>query len=288
MPIIETTDSSDPRLDEYCNLNLRKQGQPADTFVVEGAWLVERLARSPFELVSVLVGINQTTKALEIIEQHAGSDVAQRIPVYSLKTPKISQLLGFQFHRGMMACARRQQMPPREALLEIPNGEDKSIVVVLPRIANETNLGGIMRIGAAFGVTGFLMSDRGGDPFSRRSMRLSMGCALSLPVRVSNQFSADFEWLQSVGETTMIASVVCDSDEQEAIHSRIAPARAVGDGLLSMSQRIGLVLGAEDYGIPQTLVDRCAHCVTIPMHGGTDSLNVSMAAGILLHELRRT
>ena len=153
---------------------------------------------------------------------------------------------------------------------------DRRIVVVCPKIANETNLGSILRVATAFGASGLLLGGESADPFSRRALRVAMGATLTLPVRVSDCLNDDLAWLQASGFETVGAAL-----DQVAV-----PAGQMTSVI--RGQDVALLIGPEDFGLSQPMIDGCDHLVTIPMHHDTDSLNVAMATGILLHELRRT
>src|SRR5262245_27713544 len=97
----------DPRLDPYRNLKRPAQA-PRQTFVAEGERLVLRLLDSPCPTESVLC----TPAARDRI----GVFVPPDVPVYVTSTPVISRLIGFQFHRGVLACGRRPAEQDLESL----------------------------------------------------------------------------------------------------------------------------------------------------------------------------
>ena len=106
------------------------------------------------------------------------------------------------------------------------------------------------------------------DPFSRRVLRVSMGNALFVPVIESAQPEALLDELQRRFSVVTVATVL-DGDA-EPLESVECP------------DRVALVFGNESDGLADEWSARCQRRVTIPMQGGTDSLNVAVSAGIFL------
>lgn len=98
-----------------------------------------------------------------------------------------------------------------------------------------------------------------------------MGSALALPVRESEDFVGDLNWLRGREGFQIVASVL--------------DARAVPLAQAQSAPRTILLLGNEADGLPGELVELADQLLTIPMAQGVDSLNVGVAAGVLLHHL---
>ena len=169
MPIVPITSTDDPRLVDYRNLPHVNLTARSGRFVVEGRWLVQRLAASDYEIESILVDSRQ----LSLLPTSLPTDV----PVYTLAAAAIETLIGFNFHRGILACGRRK---PFVSVSSLMPAQGRAIIVACIDIHDPTNLGGILRNCAAFGVDGVLLTRRCADPFSRRVLRVSMGTAFKL------------------------------------------------------------------------------------------------------------
>ena len=135
-----TVDSAtDPRIEDYQNLPGRK---PHDQyFIAEGMWLLERLARSRFDVRSILTTSNRIEKVTKLADAHG---IPEDVPIYVAPAAHVDEIVGFQFHRGVMACGVRQPTTEMADLTRIPDSlspSDRRIVVVCPKIANDTNLG---------------------------------------------------------------------------------------------------------------------------------------------------
>lgn len=261
MPDLEIASVDDPRIDVYRDLK-QPVGAPRETFIAEGEKLVLRLLESSLPVESIL-----STPAMR---ERLGSSIRDEIPVYLAPTPLISQLIGFQFHRGVLACGVRPAAGTLASLLAGTANADHSLLVLCPEIRDPENLGTIIRTASAFGATGVIAGESGTDPFSRRVLRTSMGTVLRLPVIQTDSWAETVRMLNEAGFET-IAAILDPSAEPLA---KFKPPR-----------RAALLLGNEDAGLAPDLVSLCTRRVTMPMTPGTDSLNVAVAAGILMHHL---
>ncbi len=144
------------------------------------------------------------------------------------------------------------------------------LLVVVEGVEKPGNLGAIIRSADAAGASGIIAADCRCDPFSPAVIRASLGTALALPLCVTESRAAA-EWLRENGFRVIAALVGAET-----------PYWAV-----DYSERVALVLGAEDKGLSDQWLGSWVEPVTIPMAGRVDSLNVSVAAAILLFEVRR-
>ncbi len=134
------------------------------------------------------------------------------------------------------------------------------------------NLGSILRIAAALGIA-LVLGTGCCDPFSRRVLRVSMGAALQVPI--------------------LEASCLCDELAVARAHFGLELWAAVTGGDATpfdrpkRPPRVALLLGSEGHGLGEPWLGLSDRRVTIPMQPKVDSLNVAIAAGILLYHLTR-
>ena len=140
--------------------------------------------------------------------------------------------------------------------------------VVLASVADPGNLGTILRTCDGAAAEGVILLDASTDPYDPAAMRASMGAVFSRRL-VRASFEAFAEWVRSQGATVVGATDWAPETYRDADYG----ARTV---LLMGSEREGLTTEQ------QTLCDRM---VSIPMHGRADSLNLAVAAAILLYEV---
>ncbi len=256
----------DPRLDPYRSLKRTNETRWAAQFVVEGTRMAERLLASRFPVDSLLVSERNVREFLE------SAPVAGRtIPeVLVIPDAMVEALVGFNFHRGVLACGRRLPEPPVESLLGKgdPNARTPATLVVCPDLHDPENLGGMFRVAAALGASGMIVGVNAADPLSRRVLRVSMGTALKLPFAVSHDLPADLAQLRAAG--VELAATVLDESAEVLRDARRA-------------ERLAVLFGNEGHGLSPEVLALCDRRITIPMHWETDSLNVVVSAGIVLH-----
>jgi tRNA G18 (ribose-2'-O)-methylase SpoU len=251
--------ASDPRLEVYRDLRRSPLAAASGKFIAEGRWLVQRLLNSDCEVESLLL----TAGRLPDLAPLAPASV----PIFVLPQAAVAGLLGFDFHRGVMACAVR---PPIGDLQALPLERSPVLLAVVAGVQDAENLGGIFRSCAAFGVAGVLLGPATADPLSRRVLRVSMGHVLRTPLAQTADLAADLRSLAAAG-FDVAATVV---DETATAIQEFQPRR-----------RQAIVFGQEAFGLDPATVAACSSRLTIPMAAGADSLNVSVAAGIFLHHL---
>lgn len=261
MPRIPIDNIDDERIGVYRDLLSAKASRRSGFFVAEGVLLVERLLASSFETHSVLVTENRLATLPELPEDTL---------VYVAPPKLIEAVVGYNFHRGMLACGVRPPLQPLDkTLAATPN---QSTLVVCVGIQDPTNLGSILRSSAAFGITAIVLGNRCSDPLSRRVLRVSMGASLTLPIVEADDILNEVMRLDREFGYECVATVLQDAEVLE---------RA------TRSQRTAILIGNEAHGLPDEISQACNRRVTIPMQLGTDSLNAAVATGIMLHHFTR-
>jgi tRNA G18 (ribose-2'-O)-methylase SpoU len=258
MPRIPVDDPADPRLAVYQQLNQQNPLRWAGHFIAEGDKVAERLIASRYPVESLLV-----------VSDHA-EQFAALVPVETALYVGSRQLLeatiGFNFHRGVLACGRRLAPLSLEEALSATTTQ--ATVVVCPDIKDPTNLGSILRTSAALGVNAVVLGPQCADYLSRRVVRVSMAAALQLPIVVAADIGGALTRLKREFGCELVATVLDPSAEPLA---KVRPA-----------EKMALILGGEAHGLPLELISLCDRRVTIPMQLGIDSLNVSVAAAVFL------
>ena len=266
MPLIPP---DDPRLQPYRDIGPVLRREPPRVFVAEGEKIMRRLWASDFVCDGVLV----SEKKLDRI----AADIPATADVLVVSDETMKAVLGFKFHSGMMATGVRRPWPTVGGLLGRsagpgpdvpPAAARRDVVLVLPEITDPLNLGAILRNAAAFGVAGVVLGPHCRDPLSRQTVRTSMGTIFTLPLAHSADLVADLAALRAAGYEAW-ATVL--ADDAEPLHRVAVP------------DRVALLLGNEGPGLPPELTAAADRRVTVPMHNGTDSLNVAAASAVFLY-----
>lgn len=265
MPVIPIQSSDDPRLAPYRNLKERDLAREGGRFIAEGENLVKRLLASRLTTESVLLAERRV--------EELSPQIASHIPVYAAPSEIVNLILGYKFHSGVMAVGLRGESPTIDVVMSRA-AVDPVTLVICPEIEKTDNLGALIRIAAAFGVTAMILGECCCDPFFRQSVRVSMGSAFVLPIVRSRDLARDLKRLRDEFGVELIATVL--SPDAQSLEATQRP------------PRLGLLLGNEAQGLAPQWIELCRQQVTLPMKLGTDSLNVAVAAGIFLYHFTRS
>jgi tRNA G18 (ribose-2'-O)-methylase SpoU len=257
-------DLDDPLVAIYRNMPDRTlRGE--SIFVAEGRILTQRLLASGFEVESVFVTPDYLDEVTALAEEG--------VPVYVAEEALMLKIVGFKFHRGMMAAGRRPEELALDKLLPRPEETRRLRLAVCPEITKPENMGLMFRAAAGLGADGLIFGERSCDPFSRRALRVSMGTVLSMPYRKATCLRDDLQAIRHTWRVELFAAVL--DAEAEPLDKVVWPDRAA------------VLIGNEFDGLGREWVELCQRKVTIPMARATDSLNLGVAAGIFLYAMKR-
>lgn len=229
-------------------------------FIVEGRILVEDLLASAARGGPRIVSVAATPAAAETLAARLPSGTELLVAEAS----QLSELAGFPFHRGVLACAVVPPPPPTEDLAKVQR------LLVLPRLHDSENLGLLLRSAAALGLEGVLAGP-GPGLWSRRTVRVSMGAVWRVPVwRAEDPWPVLAGWRAAPDSEIVAAALAAEAEDARAWRP---------------TPRCALVMGPEDTGLEAAQLARCDRVVAIPMAGGMDSLNVAAAGAILMFQM---
>jgi RNA methyltransferase, TrmH family len=147
---------------------------------------------------------------------------------------------------------------------------DDPLIVVVEGVEKPGNLGAVLRTADSAGANAVVAADPRTDPFNPNAIRASLGTIFALPVVVATS-TETMDWLIDRGIRPVAAIVDAPADYAAA----------------DLRGPLALILGSEAEGLTQAWHDPRVTAVSIPMHGIADSLNVSIAAAIVLYEAVR-
>jgi len=145
-----------------------------------------------------------------------------------------------------------------------------ALLVVLAGLQDPGNLGTILRSAEAFGANGIISLPGTVSPWNQKAMRASAGSVFRLPV-IQAGVDECFARLKEAG-VQVLTTAVRDATPADAV---------------DFSRPIALLIGNEGGGVPEEIAARAGGAVTIPCPGPVESLNASVAAGVLLYEASR-
>ena len=193
------------------------------------------------------------------------------IPLQIVPEERLTRLTRKQ-HQGVIAFISEIEYTPLETLIPTLYEAGRSpFVLLLDGLTDVRNFGAIARTAECAGVDALIIPERGSVTVTADAIKTSAGALHRLPVcRVSSIMSA-VSLLQASG-----LKIVAASEKARDVYTET-----------ELRLPLGLVLGAEDEGVSEEVLRRADHIVRIPQVGAIGSLNVSVAAGILIYEIVR-
>ena len=238
----------------------------AGTFIAESRLVVRQLlAGGRFRVRSVL--------CTEAARATLGAELDAAPAVLVAPDALIKRVVGFAFHGGCLAAAERG-IPASLDMLLAAHAGGPCCLVVLDRVSNPDNVGGVFRNALAFGADGVILGPGCTDPLFRKAIRAAMGASLALPFAHADDCAATLERLRVAGFTIVALTPRADAIDVAALGAETVPAR------------FALVVGAEGPGLSAAVRGAADVALRIAMAPGVDSLNVATASGIALHRLR--
>jgi len=255
--------ATDPRIAPFTSLKDRDIAREHGLFIAEGEHLLQRLIGSALKTDRILL----SDRRVDEIAPMVPADV----PIYVATDAMMRDIIGHKFHSGVIAAGVRPSAKGIDQV--VPRDRERLTIVVLPEIANAENLGALFRIAAGFGADAVLLGERSADPYWRQCVRVSMGNVFKMPIAHSTNIVKDLQRLHDEWGVNIVGTVL--AERAESLSGFIRDAKTA------------VLFGNEAQGLDATQIAACDRLVTIPMNLGTDSLNVAMAAGIVMYELAR-
>lgn len=254
------TSPANPLVKRIRRLRDRKARQSARVFFVEGVQPVWRAheARADIETLVVAPDLVAGTPAESLVREIERRGVA----VATLSADVFALISEREGPAGVGAVVR---MPVHT--IDALRVEPASVFVGLFEVANPGNLGTIIRTADSFGVSGVVLVGATTDPFAPAAVKASMGSLFALPVVRVHSLDEALGWAKNTGLAVITTS-----------------ARAATSLAAATFRRPSLVMfGSEGDGLPADVIERGDLDVRIPMRGTASSLNLSVAAGIVLY-----
>ena len=234
-----------------------------DQVLLEGAHLVEE---------ALATGVAIETAAFS--ESAAGGPLASLVsraerlgcPVAIVADAVFPALSPVQNSTGAVAIARLGRSTVAMAIASAPQ-----LVLIVDGVQDPGNIGAIIRAAEGCGATGVIVGSGSADPFGWKALRGSMGSTLRLPV--------------VAGESLLDAL-----DAVKMAGVQVVATAPRGGTLLShadLRRPVAVILGGEGRGIPESLLATADQRITIPMRPPVESLNVAVAAALVLYEASR-
>jgi TrmH family RNA methyltransferase len=246
-------------------LALKKRGvaPEGDLCLLEGPKLLDEALAAGARIVEVAVAAGAeerpaTAKSLDALRERG-------VPVRRLTKRLLASVSDAETTQGVLALAVRPELDEARLFDGTP------LIVVAVGIQDPGNLGGLLRTAEAAGASGAYLCEGCADPFSWKALRGSMGSAFRLPLVRGLAVGVVLDRLGDRAVPALATTVDAETRYDRA----------------DLRSAVALVFGSESAGLPQQVARRAHARLRVPIARAVESLNVGVAAGLLLFEAAR-
>jgi TrmH family RNA methyltransferase len=247
---------SNPKIKEAVKLREGKHRRRTGTFLIDGRRELDRAVQAGVRLLEVFT-VDPSVSFLNAV-------------VHQVTEPIMQKLAFGDRNEGIIAVAE-EPVQSFDIFATKISEKASPLLAVLEGIEKPGNLGAVFRSADAAGMDGVMIADSLVDPFHSNAIRSSMGTVFSMPM-VSGSSAVILRWLQD--RRFQIAAAWCSGN-------------TVSYTAIDLCRPTAIVLGSEAEGLTNVWKGAGITSVALPMSGIADSLNVSVAAGILFYEVKR-
>ncbi len=260
----EVTSLANPLIKDIKALSLKKFRDQQSAFMAEGLKLVIDALDQGWTIRTLIFA--KSGKGSAAVEKAAARTVALGGDVLEVSEKVLSAITRRDNPQMVVGVFRQRLLGLRDVL---PKNDD--VWVVLDRVRDPGNLGTVIRTADAVGAKGVILVGDTTDPFSVETVRATMGSIFSVPVAKAGE-EAFLAWVKG------FSGLVVGAHLKGAVDYR-----SIDYG----SRSVLLVMGNEQQGLPDSIAAACGKLVRIPQVGRADSLNLAVATGVMLYEVRR-
>lgn len=231
--------------------------------------LLEMFRSHPSMLEKIVVAEGRERAAVRKIIEFAAE---YGVPVESTGRDKVEKLAPRRVHQGIVGLCREHTYATIDHVIANRHkGSKYSLVILLDSVTDPQNLGSIIRTAHCCGANGIVIPENRSAAVTASVAKASAGAVYRLPTAMVVNIVRTIDYLKEKGFWIYGAA----AESEVSFH---APDYE-GD--------IGLVMGSEGKGIRPLIRKKCDFLISIPMRGELTSLNVSVAAGIIIQEIVR-
>ncbi|MBZ0121328.1 MAG: RNA methyltransferase [Sandaracinaceae bacterium] len=197
----------------------------------------------------------------------------RRVPYREAKDDELERVAGAIHHEGLVARARARKPPSLEALAD-RMVKERGFGLALDRVQNPHNLGAIVRSAAFFGATAVVLGGGGQARLGAAAVRIAEGGAELVEIVETSSLASTLATLRSKGVRVIGTDAKAERDPRD-----------LGRGGARLDRPSVVVMGNEREGLARDVRKQCDLLIAIRGAGTLDSLNVSVAAGVVLSAL---
>ena len=226
-------------------------------------------AGTPATALYVALGIDADDRVQEAVRLAADRGIS----VLEVARGELDRITGGAMHQGLgLQVPPFEYETPNELLETALRASTPPLLVALDGVTDPRNLGAVIRSAAAFGAQGVVLPQRRSASMTAVAWRTSAGTAAKMPIAMATNLTRTLrDWAEA---GLMIVGLDADGDVDV-------------DGLDLATGPLVVVVGSEGRGLGRLVKETCDQTVSIPMAAGVESLNASVAAGVVLAEVAR-
>lgn len=227
------------------------------------------LTYSPQKITHIWLNTERCDKRLEVLIETLGE---LSIPTEKVERKKLDKLAGSSNHQGIvLEVSLPEELSENELKTAVENLAETALFLVLDNVQDPHNLGACLRTADATGVHGIIITKDNAVGITPTVCKVASGAAETVPVYIVTNLARTLRWLK--GEGLWIIGTAGEAERTLYKTDFTVP--------------MALIIGAEEKGMRRLTREQCDLLVKLPMLGTVDSLNLSVATGVLLYETLR-
>jgi TrmH family RNA methyltransferase len=239
-------------------LKEKKYRISSNMFLVEGFRFVEEAIDSDFEVMDIFISARGE---LKYENSSLKNKIQSNTKVYGISDSLFKSICDTEHPQGIIAVVRNKSVEIKY---------DQGFYILADKIQDPGNMGTIIRTAHAAGALGVLITKGSVDIYNEKTLRATMGSIFKIPVLYDNDLSL-VKKLRNSGFKLVASSLDTDKNFYE----------------VDLKEKVIISVGNEGNGISTEVYDLCDLKIKIPMPGGAESLNVAVAASIMMYEVVR-
>ena len=195
----------------------------------------------------------------------------RQIPISRVPLAKLNQITR-KNHQGLIAFISSVRFVSLDNIIRGVFEEGKNpLILILDRVTDVRNFGAICRTAECAGVHAIVIPTKGAAQLGNDAMKTSSGALNFIPVCREVNLAETVQYLQESG----IQVIACTEKTDDTLYEN------------DFNQPCAIIMGSEENGISNDLIRKADRLAKIPIQGQIESLNVSVAAGVILYEVLR-
>lgn len=231
--------------------------------------VIARIRQAPDSLKTVYYDLSRRDRRMKDFIETAQEILGRKL--HQADTERLRQLAGHDRHQGVVAFAEPASIARTIPELMDTLGDKKVLFLILDGVTDPHNLGACLRVADGAGADAIIVPKDRSAQLNSTVSKVASGAAETMPFVAVTNLARAMRELQELG----VWIIGTAEDAEKTIYEH------------DLTGSIAIVMGAEGEGMRRLTKETCDELVSLPMLGGVESLNVSVASGICLYEATR-